>query len=79
MSASSHMRYRDHTPAEIANEAVCLQDSDAAPHLLKTAHNCFINYFAHSKNRKMQVIPPPPSLSLSHISSLSFMLQFMSL
>ena len=32
-----------------------------APHLLKTARNCFSNSFAHSKSRKMQVI----SLSLS--------------
>ena len=26
-----------------------------APHLLKTAHNCFSNSFAHSRSRAMQV------------------------
>ena len=36
-----------------------------APHLLKTARNCFSNSFAHSNSRKMQVIPPPHFMSLS--------------
>ena len=38
-----------------------------APHLLKTARNCFSNSFAHSKSRNMQVVYLPLiSLSLSH-------------
>ena len=36
-----------------------------APHLLKTARNCFSNSFAHSKSRKMQVISLSLSLCLS--------------
>ena len=47
-----------------------------APHLLKTACNCFSNSFAHSNSRKMQVPPlcfhpPPPKISLLNLPPVS--------
>ena len=44
-----------------------------APHLLKTARNCFSNSFAHSNSRKMQVpslcSPPISLLNLPPVSN----------